>query len=483
LKRMFAAALAAALLQSCIHPVREDPPPPIDIPDAFGEGGGKAENNHSAEAGRKAEEGRWWEAFGDPELDRLVEAALGGNLQMFSAWARIDQAMAVVTRSQAAWFPNLSANADYSYNQSVFFAGNLGKIKQKTGNYNLGVGASYEIDIWGKVKSMVDASKLDAQASRQDLDSLAMTLAAQVAEAWFGIIEMEAQKDLLQRQKKVNDTYLDLVESRFGQGLATALDVYQQRQQVASIKARLPNIESGLRVLRHQLAVLLGRPPSEDVAGESIELPQPPPLPRTGLPADVIGQRPDIRAAQMRVVAADHRIGVAIKDMLPSFSLNASTGFTSQGITDLFNNWIFGLGAGLVAPLLDGGRRLAEVDRVTAVRQELIGAYGQVVLSALKEVEDALVQERKQMEYLRDVRTQVEVARSALAAARERYVNGLIDYLPVLTALQALQTLEQSELTAHRQALSYRIQLCRAIGGTWTDALEHPKRPDKEEPR
>lgn len=466
-----ATILGALFAVSCIHPVQEDPPPPVTIPEAFGEGAGGA-----------FDADRWWEAFQDRELDRIVDKALAGSLEMFSAWARIDQANAIATQSRSAWYPNLSANADYGYNRSVFFAGSLGKIEQETHNYNLGLGVSYEVDVWGKIKSMVDASDRDADATRQDLESIAMTLVAQVAEVWFSIVELEAQKDLLQRQIAVNQTYRELVEARFGQGLATALDVFQQRQQVAAIEAQVPQVDSGLRVLRHQLAVLLGRPPSEEVAGISRELPALPPLPATGIPADVIGKRPDIRAAQMRVVSSDHRIGVAKKDMLPSFRLSFSAGFTAQSLSELFDNWIFSLGAGLLAPLLDGGRRLAEVDRVTALRRELIGRYGQVVLNALREVEDALVQERKQLEHLGGLRGQLEVTRSALDVARERYAGGLIDYLPVLTALQSVQALERSELTARRQALSYRIQLCRAIGGDWTGDLEPPQPPEEKDP-
>ncbi|MBL6975162.1 MAG: TolC family protein [Deltaproteobacteria bacterium] len=471
MKTRLSLALATLFALSCIHTVHEDPRPPVTLPEAFAQGSG-------GEVGAD----RWWEAFQDPELNRIVEKALEGNLEMFGAWARIDQANAIAIQARSAWYPNLSANADYGYNRSVFFAGDLGKLEQETHNYNLGLGMSYEVDIWGKIKSMVDASDRDVEATRQDLESMAMTLVAQVTEVWFSLVEMEAQMDLLQRQIEINRTYRDLVEARFGQGMATALDVFQQRQQVEAVRAQMPQVEAGLHVLRHQLAVLLGKPPSEKVAHVSKILPVPPPLPTTGLPADVIGNRPDVKSAQLRVVSTDHRIGMAKKDMLPSFRLNFNVGFTAQDITQLFDNWIFGLGAGLLAPLLDGGRRLAEVDRVIAQRLELIGRYGQVVLNALKEVEDALVQERKQLEYLEGLQGQLDVVRSALEVARDRYAGGLIDYLPVLTALQSVQAIERSELTARRQALSYRIQLCRAIGGDWTGELERPEPPYEKDP-
>lgn len=471
MKTRLSLALATMFAVSCIHSVHEDPRPPVTIPDAFGQGSG-------GEGGVD----RWWEAFGDAELNRIVGLALQDNLEMFSAWARIDQANAIATQSEAAWYPNLSANADYGYNRSIFFAGGLGKIEQETHSYNLGLGVSYELDVWGKIKSMVDAADRDVEATRQDLESIAMTLVAQVAEVWFSLVEMEAQSDLLRRQIEINRTYRDLVEARFGQGLATALDVFQQRQQVEAVQAQMPQVEAGLHVLRHQLAVLLGKPPSEKVALATKTLPVPPPLPATGLPADVIGNRPDVKAAQLRVVSTDHRIAVAKKDMLPSFRLSFNAGFTAQNISELFDNWIFGLGAGLLAPLLDGGRRLAEVDRVIALRQEMIGRYGQVVLNALKEVEDALVQEQKQLEYLQGLQGQLDVVRSTLEVARDRYADGLIDYLPVLTALQSVQALERSELTARRQALSYRIQLCRAMGGDWTGELERPEPPDEKDP-
>ena len=182
------------------------------------------------------------------------------------------------------------------------------------------------------------------------------------------------------------------------------------------------------------------------------------PLPETGVPADLLKRRPDIRAAELRVIAADYRVAAAVADRLPAIRLTGNVGYQAHRSSDLFDgvHWYFG----------DEGSP-AEVDRTKAVVDELLKAYGQALLVAFQEVEDALAQERNQHDYLGLLQKQVELARQTLDAAQARYVNGQGDYLPVLTALQSRQRLERAYLTAQRDLIISRIQLCRALGGAW----------------
>jgi outer membrane protein TolC len=202
------------------------------------------------------------------------------------------------------------------------------------------------------------------------------------------------------------------------------------------------------------------------------------------LPADLLKRRPDVRRAQLSLAAADYRVAAAVADRFPAVRIGGETGFQSSSFGDvgnIFNNWIWSVMANLTWPVFDGGRRKAEVDRTKAVVRERIDAYGQVVLLAIQEVEDALVLERKQAEYLRELEGQVTLARATLREARMRYVNGLNDYLPVLAALQSLQELERSRLTARRNLLTFRVQLYRAMGGAWPEVLTDPAEPGKGE--
>jgi len=438
----------------------------------------------SSSGSPKAYEERWWVTFEDPALDALVDQALADNLDIAQAWARLEQATALARQAAAGHWPEIEITTGYSKSQSNFSGGDrLGTFSITSERIPLTIGAAYEVDVWKRIASLKRGAVLDMEATREDLASIAMTLAAQVAEAWFSLLEQEAQAKLLDKQQSTGRTFLELTQLRFSQGLASALDVYQQRQQLAATRAEVPLVEAGREVFRHQLAVLVGDPPRALVAPERDALPGLPPLPPTGLPSELLTRRPDVRSAHLRLAAADYRVAAAVADRLPALRIGAETGYESRDfdeIENLFDNWIWSLFANITWPVFDGGRRKAEVDRNKAIVKEALGAYGQVMLLALQEVEDALIQERKQAEFLIELERQVELARNTLREARMRYANGLSDYLPVLAALESLQTVERSLITAERQLLSFRVQLYRALGGTWTLAMEPPAEPSEK---
>jgi outer membrane protein TolC len=206
-------------------------------------------------------------------------------------------------------------------------------------------------------------------------------------------------------------------------------------------------------------------------------LPELPPIPSTGLPANLLLRRPDLRAASLRVAAADHRVASAVADRLPALRLTASSGWQSFTPAEkLFDSTLWTIAGNVAAPLIDGGRRRAEVDRTKAVVDELLHEYSEAFLGAVQEVEDALVSEREQRKHLAALGDQVRFSGRALGEAQLRYVTGLSDYLPVLAALQTLQEAERLQLTARRDLVGFRIQLYRALGGTWTNELDRPER-------
>ncbi|MEQ8276098.1 MAG: efflux transporter outer membrane subunit [Deltaproteobacteria bacterium] len=461
-----------ATLSGCawLHPVDHERPAPVIVPEQFS--GGTATSSVA--------EGRWWSAFGDDALDDLEKRAFSHNLDLRRAFLRLERAMAVSDGANAAWWPTLDASGNISHSQRAFPTGRnpdgspiFGIVEQNSGQLQLAAG--YELDVFGRIKSQTSAADFDVLASRYDVDAMAMSISAQVAEAWYQLVEQRAVLQLIDAQVEANDTYLELTEARFGEGLATALDVLQQRQQVAGAKAQRPLVQARIQTLENQLAVLLGAPPKQvELAGQDA-FPELPPLPGIGVPAELVRRRPDVRAAEARVVAADYRVGAAIAARFPALRLDGSLGLQIFSIATFFDGIIRSLTASLLAPIFDGGRRAADVDAAEATLEDAVTAYGQTVLVAFQEVEDALAREKRQREYLVEIDRQADAAKKTLDEALNRYLAGLTEYLQVLTALRQFQQVEQQQLSAQRQLISYRIQLCRSLGGSWMRELERPE--------
>jgi NodT family efflux transporter outer membrane factor (OMF) lipoprotein len=412
---------------------------------------------------------RWWEEFNDIDLNVLVTKALSDNLTLKETWSRLVQARALAVQAGAALYPDLTgtAGADYARQRS-----DNGSAKTtSTEDYSLGVVSSYELDLWGRIRAERESALLEVTAAREDLNTAAMTLAAEVANRWVNIISQRMQKRLLERQLQTNLTLLELIELRFRMSMVSALDVYQQKQVVENIKAEIPLVEAEEQVLLHELALLMGRPPGTSLKISREDFPEPTEIPATGLPADLLSLRPDLRRAGMRLQAADWQVAAARANRLPAIRLTAGAQYGKGDMDVLFDNWLLSLAGNLTAPIFDGGRRAAEVDRRQAFADENLSAYRQAVLTAIKEVEDALVSEVKQREHIRALENVLITARKALEEAGIRYRNGLTDYLPVLTQLLAVQNLERNLIRQQAILLNARVSLYRSLGGTWTDSL------------
>lgn len=416
---------------------------------------------------------RWWETFNDTELNGFIQEALAGNQTLASYWARLGKAEALAAKAGADLIPTVSGEAEAAY-----FRSDSPGLETESENYRLGLVASYEIDLWGRIRAESQAAELEAAASRQDLNAAAVTVAAEVAERWVRIIAQRQQKILLQEQLSANETYLDLVELRFRKSLASALDVMQQKQLVERVKAQMPLIDMEERLLLDELAVLLGRQPYNGPRFARAMLPDLDAPPAAGIPAQLLEYRPDILAAYDRLSAADHDLAAARADRLPALRLTGAAAYSSDDLDNLFDNWLANLAAGLTAPIIDGGRRKEEVLYTEAGIRQQLAEYRQTVLVAVREVESALVREEKIRANIRGIENQLKAARIALEEAGFRYTNGLIDYLPVLTQLLSVQNLELDLIARKTDLLIARMDLYRAIGGTWTDALTPPA-PEK----
>jgi len=464
LKAVVAIAVAGSIAACSPHKVTKNPAPPVELPVGYSK----------ASTGAPLPE-KWWQDFGDANLNALVEEALKGSFQLKGAWARLRQARALSKSVGAARLPTFTVGAGASYSGQPTQFGSV----QST-SLDVSGGVSYELDLWKRLDSNAKAASFTTLARRDQVDAMAISIASQIAETWFSLLFERAQRKLLTAQVKTNKTFLELVEFRFKQGLVTALDVFQQRQQLVATEAQLVSVVAREAQAENALAVLVGKPPRSLTLPGADALPKLPPLPNTGMPADLLVRRPDIRAQHRSLVAADYNVAVAVANRLPGLSLSGQGGWRRQastlgGMSQVLTEPFYILGANISAILFDWGRNKAEVERQKGIVEEALHGFGHALLVAISEVENALVLERQQLKLIENLKLQVDLAEKTVTQSRSRYQAGLVDFLRVLTALQNKQRLEIQILAAERQLLSHRVQLCRALGGTWTTKLKAPK--------
>ena len=427
------------------------PPPtqsllPLSPPDSF------------SYVGEQERSAKWWTSFADNRLNELIEQALDSSFNLRSAWQRFRAAEAVADRESSFLLPDIEAffSAGRSYPEPDFRGGE---------NQQIGMSASYEVDLWGRIRYRVQAERYRAEANRLDYQAAAISLSAEIALTWYRLMAQWGQLKLIREQIETNENILKLIVARFGSGQIRGVDILRQKQLVEATREQQIIAESQIRVLENQLAVLLGVSPTEEVAYIPDTLPPLPPLPQTGIPTELVQRRPDVQAAYYALLAADREVASAISARYPRLAINVSSSARSNEVDDIFKNWAYSFGANLLAPLFYGGRLSAEVDRTKAVEQQFLFDYGQTVLIAFREVEDALVQEEKQQARIRVLEEQVELAQQAYEQLRVEYFNGLSDYLAVLTATNQEQQLRRDLIAAKLTLLTFRIDLYRALAG------------------
>ncbi len=401
---------------------------------------------------------KWWTAFGDPDLNILVDSALNTNLDLTATWQQFRAAQAVVAREAADKWPQMEATAQSAFSRpEPDFAGGE--------NTQLGLSASYELDLWGRIKTAVQAEKFRAEASLADYQTAAMSLSAEVTLTWYQLLAARKQRILAEEQITTNENIVKLIRARFGSGQIRAVDILRQIQLLEETRSQKIFFETNIQVLENQLAVLLGRAPREDVSIVNTVLPELPTMPQTGLPLELVRRRPDIQRAYSVLLAADRDWASAVQSKYPRLSLRISGQLRSNNFESLFQDWAYSITGNLVAPLLYGGRLSAETNRSEAVKQQRLYEYGQTVLEAFREVEDALIRELKQKERLEVLERQLELAKKTNGQLRIEFLNGLSPYLDVLLGLDQEQQLRRDLIDARRSQLEIRIGLYRALAG------------------
>ena len=404
--------------------------------------------------------GKWWEAFNDPALDALLAQVEVSNQTLRAAEARYSQARAGVAASRAGLFPAIGGNAGASRNNRG--AGGAAN------NYSIGLDARWEIDLWGRVRHLVEASRAAGEASAADLEGIRLSLQAELATNYFQLRVTDVQIALLEDSVKAFQTSVNIARNRYTAGVAAKVDVVQAESQVRSIEAQAIDLRATRAALENSIAVLTGKPPSDfrlEPAKFQARIPEIPP----GVPSTLIERRPDIAAAERRMAAANARIGVARSAYFPALNLTGSDGFAAGALSALFTapSRVWSVGAGLAGTLLDFGARGAQVDIARAAYDETVANYRETVLAGLQEVENNLASVHWLAEEDKVQQDAARLARESVVLTLNQYKAGTVSYLNVVQVQATQLNEERQTVSLLGRRLAATVGLIRALGGRW----------------
>ncbi|MBU4233751.1 MAG: efflux transporter outer membrane subunit [Proteobacteria bacterium] len=416
----------------------------------------------------------WWTAFNDPALSSLVDMAVRANLDVRLAEARIRQARATRGVVGAPLWPGIDASALYQRSKGSSEVGGGGAIATAGGLRNLwqaGLDATWEIDIFGGTRRNVEAATADLQAAVEDRRDVMITLVGDVGSNYINLRGFQQQIEIARRNLKAQKHNAAIIQKRHDAGFVGGLDVANAKAQVATTEATIPVFESSARAAIYSLGVLLGREPAaltQDLAQAAPIPPTPLEIP-VGLPSELLRRRPDIRRAEAQLHAATARIGVATADLFPKFNLAGTFGLSASdvGRLDKWNSNFWSWGPSVTWPIFAGGRIYYNIKVQDALTEQALLTYEKTVLTALKEVETALVAYAKQQETRKSLSEAVVNNRKAVDLASQLYLAGKSDFLNVLIAQRSLFTSEDALARSTTTVDTNLIALYKALGGGW----------------
>jgi NodT family efflux transporter outer membrane factor (OMF) lipoprotein len=422
---------------------------------------------------------QWWTAFNDPELNRIVHLVLDNNYELRSAAARVDQAAAQAKIVGADQWPSVGAGFGATRRRQNFIGFPVGGggedvISTTSTNYGVSLDTTWEVDLWGRIRSQAAASLADYEAARADLHGAYLSLAGQAVKAWLALAEATQQKALAERTVESFTKSANLVRSRYQRGLRPSLDVRLAESNLADAEALLALRDQQLDATLRQLEVLMGRYPGRTVTPPDAYPESYPEIP-AGLPAELVSRRPDLAAAERRLAASGLRMESSKAALYPRISLTASGGTASEAIGDLLDGdfRVWSLIGNLTQPIFEGGRLLADVDRTEAARQEALFTYAGSVLTAFAEVESVLAAEEYLTDQVAALTVAAEQAEAASRLAEDRYRAGLDEYIPVLESQRRALTNQGTLLETRRIRLENRVDLYLSLGGGFSEASFH----------
>ncbi len=453
---LLGAALAAC---STVGPDYERPA--IELPAQFPDSSQKESQNLDI---------RWWTLYRDPVLDELVALAQKNNADARLAAARVLEAEALAREAGAAFLPEVTGAYSATRNrvsERVVPAPAVG-VPLERRQHQLLASTTFELDFWGRFARASEAARANLLSSVYSRDTVSLTLAGATAQGYFALRSLDAQIAVLERAIRARRDALDIAQARLEAGLSSELDLHQAQGALSDALVQKREAERQRALFERQLGQLAGKLDLRLPAGDLFALPLAP-VPPAGLPSALLERRPDIRAAEQSMIAANAQIGVARAALFPSISLTAGLGAQSAEFANLLSSGagIWSLGFGLALPLFDAGRREARVDQASARREQALAGYQRSIETAFREVSDALVNVEQTGGSEEELRKRLDAARNALELSTVRYESG---YSPFLEVLDAQRTANEAELAfvRNRQArLAFSVDLMKALGGGW----------------
>jgi multidrug efflux system outer membrane protein len=419
----------------------------------------------------------WWEVFGDAVLQELVREALAANQDVGIAASRVEEAAAALGFTRAAQFPAFGIGAGAGRAET---SDQLGPIPGTlTSDYLVYANVSWEIDIWGRLRRATEASRAELLATEAARHGVTLTVVAAVADRYFQLRDLDNRLGIAQRTLASRRDSLELIRTRFRGGIVSELDVRQAEIEEATAAAAVPAFERSVVAVENALSVLLGRPPGAIPRGAPLDAAAVPSAAPPGLPAELLERRPDVREAEELAHAQMARVGIAEALRLPTLSLTGAAGLEADDLDDLdetdANFW--SIGGNLVGPLFEFGRNQRRVEVERARTEQAILRYEATVLSAYRDVGDALAALRTGAAEYEARRRQVDSARAAARLSRARYDGGVTSYLEVLDSERSLFNAELQASLALQQRYAAWVQLYKALGGGWPASPASPASP------
>lgn len=415
--------------------------------------------------------GEWWKLFADPALDALEAQALAANQDLRAAAARVEQARAAAGLARSAYSPDVVLNPSWTRERTSTTTENVFPNPLTT-TERVPLVASWEIDLFGRVRRLNESARAEAEASAATFESVRLALTAEVAATYFSLYGVDRELALVRDTAGLRRRALDLVTTRLRSGAAAELDVARAETELATADADAAALANRRAAQQNALAVLLGEAaPTFTLAPLGPRPSAPPPIP-AGLPAELLERRPDIAAAERALAAANARIGVAKAAFFPAISLTGRAGFASGDIENLFNadSRTWSIGPSLYLPIFQGGRNRANLERSRAAYDESVAAFRQRVLVAFREVQDALTATQLLAEQSAAQDRALASARRAAALAQTRYDAGFVSYLEVIDAQRTSLATERASAQLAAVRLNTGVALIKALGGGWSAA-------------
>jgi multidrug efflux system outer membrane protein len=427
----------------------------------------------------------WWDQFEDPVLSDLVRTALANNKDLKIATANVDQAAAQYGIVRSAQFPEVDANASAARERASQTAAiSIPPGKQIFNNYAVNLSATFELDVWGRLRRATESAQASLLASEQGRGTVVLTLVATVASGYIQLRALDRQLEIAQYTSGALGEAARLQKVRFEEGAVPESDYQQAESQYRDALARVPELERQIAQQENFLSVLLGKNPGPIARGRTIDALFFPAVPG-GLPSSLLERRPDIRQAEENLVAANADIGVAKAAYFPDISLTGLLGLQSAEFSDLFKGpsktWSFG--ANLLQPIFNAGRIQSQVARAEALQREALYTYEKSIISAFQDVDNALVDRAKFARIREEQAREVEALQRFRDLAALRYREGATIYLEVATAEQALFNAELLYVTTQSQLFQSYANLYKAMGGGWVEEAEKLAGPASEADR